>query len=445
MTRMETPRFLWILMAVGLVPQAAIAVDREDDVAIPIIIIDVTASPDQAGIDQLANTIDAPTIRGPDLFGRLGLLAPIAPGFEEEITRRFNQAQDDFFTGAHEKAEAGFKDIIKRAHDTPNSLLNPSPVREVVFKAHIFLAILAHSEKDEPRVEDELRIAAERFLDLSPSPMEFPPWVREQFAAVRKSIGTRFGDIHLDAPADCDLVLSGQVLGPGEVFKDIKAGDYVAQVRCLDQLSPSQRLVVADKPITYRPMVLSNAALHVGDRDIFLETTGDATPSELIGNAVSIARSGQWERLIAIVSRPEGTELWLIDASRGIVLRQASVELADAASCRHASASLVRDLSDLQLASTRVRTNRPWFKDGLAWTLVAVGAAALGTGIFLGQHEDHGKKTKSEVWAWTLQTVGIGALGTGTILFFIPAPLVVTQDRPRDRPLAIGLVGSVSF
>ena len=122
-------------------------------------------------------------------MGKLGLVAPLEEGFQTALEAQFTEAQDDFFSGEHQAAEQGFESIIKKAHGRPNSLLPPSPIRELVFKAHIYRAILAKGDGNLDRTREHIRRAANRFVDLTPASVDFPPWVVKAFRVAKEEMG----------------------------------------------------------------------------------------------------------------------------------------------------------------------------------------------------------------------------------------------------------------
>lgn len=145
--------------------------------------------------------------------------------------------------------------------------------------------------------------------------------------------------------------------------------------------------------------------------------------------------------MVAIVGRGDKTDVLLIDTQVGKAVRSASKKHVAGNSME---AGEEQSISLMLHSDTYKKSfeSKPWYKDGLAWTLVGTGLSALCGGIAIAQV--YRRPSEQEVWAWTLIAAGAGALGTGAVLFFIPAQRRSASGE-IETGMAIGFVGHIAF
>ncbi len=369
-------------LVVILATRAAPAENFHDKAAVPVVVVENGRAVETEAVDEIVSGLGAPVLRGQALAGRLGLVTPLEEGFAEKLDKKFQDAQNAFFSGQHEAAKEGFSEIIADAAANPGCLL--TPVRELVFKAHLYLAILAKGEDDLDVVNERLAVADEAFPDLAPSSVDFPPWLRKMF----------------------DKVRSGR---------------------------PSERNTVSDMQHRWHPDKLRKTDLRAEQEDLILEADASVTGSEIEADVLSIARSGGWNRIVVVVGRADGTHVALLDTARDGPVRNVDLGLNDATIAEAVATALVRPDGD--------NNRRRWYKDGLAWTLVGVGVACLSAGTVVARK--YGSPSKQEQLAWPLLVAGGGALGTGALLFVLPRDQSPPDTAGTD--VVIGVVGRVSF
>jgi hypothetical protein len=252
------------------------------------------------------------------------------------------------------------------------------------------------------------------------------------------------GEIALSAPPNCSFYLSGRDLGEGERFAGIDSGEHAAQVFCSGRLSTAQRLKVdRDSKTSFTPLVLDHLLVDIRESDLTFKSEINAETSSVVADMLSVASYGRWPRVVAIITRPAQTEVLLIDSGAKGIIRQKETQSKDPISLREAGAALVSDSSE-GFSGEKRSVVRAWYKDGLAWTAIGVGAAALGAGLYFGQV--YGAPSVQEPWIRAMIAGGAGIMGTGVILFFIPERALPSGDvETRQGKPVVGAAVSIAF
>ncbi|MCP4606300.1 MAG: hypothetical protein GY847_38280 [Proteobacteria bacterium] len=439
---MKLSCFMVTLLQFLLVSSELRAGEIPNNLSVPVIVIDVGHRVNSEAVDEVVRAIASPSFRGAELSKQLNLIAPLDPEFTKSIGKMFTRAEDLFFSGHDKKAEADFLEIIAKARSNPAGFSSSSFLRELVFKTHLHLAVIARGAGDSERVEQQLSLAAASFPDHTPAPVDFPPWVCSRFKAIRSQQGSPSGEIQLDAPKNCDLVLSGRELGRGVRFKEIEAGEHAVHVRCKGPTSPVQRLVIADQPVSYRPIIIANSRIDANASEFTLVFEKRASVSSIVKDVLSIASAGGWTRAVAIVGRAKEVEVWLIDNEIKGIVRRASAPPDNVKAIGEAGETLVRKLPKVEQRVLPAE-KRAWYKDSLAWTFVGTGIAALSAGIVLGQV--YGTPSNEESLAWALIVAGGGVIGTGVTLFFVPTYSGSAGSTIKGNDVAVGFRASFTF
>ena len=98
----------------------------------------------------------------------------------------------------------------------------------------------------------------------------------------------------------------------------------------------------------------------------------------------------------------------------------------------------------IEAPGSRDVPRRPWYSDGLAWSLFVGGAAAIAGGLVLGQV--HGTPSTAEAAAWALLAGGAGGATTGLVLFFVPRESGADRSAAdRRRAASIGVAVTTQF
>jgi hypothetical protein len=357
------------------------------DFSVPIIAIDVERAVDAEEVEEVIRGLNSPVIRGKALVERAELVPSLDADFTKVVQRLFTQAQDNFFSGKHQQAELDFAEIIDKASANHINRLTPRHLREIVFKSHIQLAVMAHESGDEKRMEEQLQSAFEKFSDLETISREFPPWVCRRYDSIRDVMKPKLDDIFVETSG----VVRSKLL-----------------------LRSQDLTIVADDGSRMRPLV----------RD-----------------ALALARRGAWTRLIAVVGKIDSMEVWLVDTDFNGVIRKNSIPRDDIGAASRAAEALLEEQS--QNGMELREEKRPWYKDGLAWTMVGVGGALLAGGLALGQV--YGTPSQIEPWAYALIAAGGGAIGTGAVLFFIQPFSSRSGIDSKEKNIAIGAAAGIKF
>ena len=115
-------------------------------------------------------------------------------------------------------------------------------------------------------------------------------------------------------------------------------------------------------------------------------------------------------------------------------MRSSKAGADDVLSARRAGRKLVQDPKKIDLMESVDR--QAWYKDGLAWSMIGTGAAALGTGLALWRVFD--TSSAEETWAWALIAAGGGFIVTGTVLFFFPVAVRGTSSFKDEEQIGLG-------
>ncbi len=416
-----------------------LADDLLEDVAVPIIVVDMGLAIGPAAVDEVVEAIASPTLRGEVLARRLNLVGSVDERFGQTLTRTFHQAQNLFFSGREKAAETAFKKIVAQSRANYLAVSASRSLREIVFKAHVYLAVVARGTTDDSLVEGWLRDAALGFPDFKPSTVDFPPWVCDDFDLVKSRAGSARGSIKIEAPLNCEMFLSGRNLGKDKEIKGIEFGEHAVNVSCAGRASPVQSLIVGRDETVYRPVVISRSQLEVSVDDVTLVADQGTTPSSIVWDLLAITRAGQWPRSIAVVGKENGVEVWLIDAGIGGIIRKASSDAEETGTAGGALISIIGN----EVKQVEPPKKRPWYKDGLAWTLVGVGLAAAATGLAIAREE--GTPSSKEPLAWALLVGGGGVFVTGTVLFFFPKDAAPNESGTGKSEAAYGLMIQGTF
>jgi hypothetical protein len=377
---------LAVVLVLGC-PVALFALEVPEDVRVPVIAIDAGQRVDSALVDAVIRQLDTPVIQGSDLAPRLVSLFHIDVELKRVLDGLFIRASDNFFAGRHEEAKTDFDDIVSFSESQPSAILDHL-LRKIVFKTHLYLAIIAKSKNDTARVDKHLLDAALFASDFEPEPAEFPPWLCERFALVSGSHGS------------------------------------VSSERA------------------YRPVALSHLQIVFGDGDFLLVKDDDAPLDSVAEDLLVLTRLGGWTRLVALVGTGKSVEIWLVDGSVNRIVRKTRMLKTDSKAVEKAITEIVFDPS-VAAWQKDIEQRRAWYKNGLAWPLVGVGAAMLTTGIVLSQTMS--MPSPEEVWAWTLIAGGAGLMGTGTVMFFFPVDHGRNRGSSKKNETAWGITVSGKF
>ncbi len=371
-----------VAVVVALWCPALFAAELPEEVRIPVIVVDAGQRVDSALVDEVVRKLDSPVIQGSDLGRRLGGLFHIDVELKRVLDGLFIRASDNFFAGRHEEAKTDFDDIIAFSKSQPSAILDYL-LRKIVFKTHLYLAIIAESRNRHAKVDAHLLAGALFAPDFKPEPAEFPPWLCERFVVVTESP---------------------------------KAG---AAAR------------------TYRPVALNHSRIVFGDGDFVLVKDDNAALDLLEDDLLVITRSGGWPRLVALVGTGKSVEIWLVDGSVETVVRQTRMLRTDSKTVEKAITEIVSDPA-VAMWQEDLQDRRAWYKNSLAWPLVGVGVAMLTAGIVLSQTMS--MPSPEEVWVWTLIAGGAGLTGTGTVMFFFPVDNKASTGPSKKNETAWGIM-----
>ena len=414
------------------------------DARVPLIAIEAERAISAREIEAVKKGLGSPVTDDLEMMERLSLLPPLDSGFVASMAATFEKGQNHFYAGRHEEAGTAFESVVEEAESNPAALISAPDLREIAFKARIHLAAIADVVDGRETAEEQLSVAAAGFPDLEPSTAEFPPWIHDRFKSLRRSEKIPSGEVTVDTLPGCELVLSGKVLGKRKRYRNVSPGPHSAQVKCLGQVSPMQYLrVTSGSTTSFSPLLLKRLRVEIDDKRLKFKTSDTEVVSSLVSEAVELTHYGDWPRAVVVLASEDETDLWLVDSSAGAVVRRASAPTGDRAAVERAGEKLAGRGEDIGRSAKNAEAKR-WYKDPLAWTLVGTGAAALGTGIALGQV--FGSPSAHEQWLWALIAVGGGMAGTGVVLFILPSGSGAEDGEDRSRRgLAAGLTASGSF
>ena len=426
----------WVLLAYA---STAAARDNEipDAVRMPLVVVNSGRAVTPGEVDAVADGLGVPLDRGSHLMTRMGLLNPPKPEDAVRMKELFDAAEDQFFNGKHREAAAKFREIVSWADAHPERLLIGSKVRDIVFKSHIVLAVIAAG--DEALVEQHFRAAA-AFEDLDPTRADFPPWVCEQFHSIKHQIRlSKERTAKIAQPMGCELHLAGKTVGAVTAGESLFPGETVVQAQCKGRSSLIQRIELLPGETAFSPIFLSDTSLVEDEADLRLSAAPGVDPADLTVDLLALLKATSRDRLVAIVGTRGELEVWLLDRRAGRVLRSAAVKSDDVASARRAGVSVATG-PETALLPESVAAVRPWYRDPLAWSFVGIGAAALGVGAAL--YGVYGKDNREEVIALTAMAGGGGLMGTGIVLFFFPMEEKAETAKSAKRIPVLGVRGT---
>ncbi len=368
-------------------PVRLFALQSTDDVRIPVIVVDAGERVDSALADAVIRQLESPVVQGVDLLPRLSGLFSINMELKRVLDGLFIRALDNFFAGRHGEAKTDFIEIVGFSKSQPAAILDHL-LRKIIFKTHLYLAIIAKSKRDDNRVVEHLLEAVLFSRDFEPEPAEFPPWLCERFARIKRSNDS----------------------------------------------------VPVERP--YRPAAFNHSEIVFSQSGFVLAKDDGAALDWMLKDLLVVAKSGGWTRLVAIVGTGAAVEIWLVDAEVNRVVRKTQMIKTDARAVEKAIAAIVGDPSLPEWKKDH-GDRRVWYKNGLAWSLAGVGAAMLTSGIVLSQVLD--RPSSEEVWAWTLIAGGAGLMTTGTVMFFFPVDYGRNGGPGKKNETAIGIMVSGKF
>jgi len=413
----------------------------QSDDLLPVVLVNMGRIPDQAEVVAAVKAMDSPTMRGAKISVVLGLHQPGAKQVADEALGAFERARNLFFSGDHEEARPIFASVYEIIAGSPDLMSLLPALRNAAFDAAVYLAIIGKNSTDEPSATNWLQKVADRFPDMEPAPSDFPPWVREEFAALKTAAGRDEGKLEMLAPPGCKFVVDGRELQTaGAVAGGLGIGPRSVRVLCHGRLSPVTTVVLGKSTVRYHPVLLSSSSILNTGEDIILEVEDGAERAAVVDDLLSLFRAGGWRRGVALVGEKEDLAVWLIDVDAAGIIRMGSGP-SDKSS--GTASSIVPDLiAPRDVVDGSDTLKKPWYRDGLAWTLVGAGLAALGTGVALGQV--YGGPSTQEPAAWALILAGSTVTATGVVIFVIP-DRGDAQNSGGDRELVVGLTGTWRF
>lgn len=428
--------------AIALCTRAA----ARPDAAIPVILVDAGRTPTAAQADLVSEGIASPSIRGGCLLQALGLRLDPEPR-PEEIAARHREALDLYYAGSHGEAGVRFEQVFEEITDRPVVMSREPSLREIAFEAAMHAAMIPGQTERGTATDEWIGMAVSRFPDLHPAPADYPPWLRERFEEVKATADIRSARVRMVAPAGCQLVIDGKVVKAGNVARVPEGVLVSAMARCHGRFSPAATIRAAKEEVAFTPIVLAGSSLDRTKEDAVLiiddGADGDDDAGRILDDVLAIARAGGWGRAIALVGRPDSLEVLLVDERSSRIARRDSGPAEDPDAAARLTSSLLPKADTVPLRSDGgVATDRKWYRDGLAWTLLGTGLAALGAGIAVGQV--YGAPSSQEPAAWALMLGGGAIAGTGAILFAVPAEANRTNRREGTGVL-VGAAASWTF
>ncbi len=383
-----------IALLLVFLPKTLSASESSDEIPVPLIVVNAGQRIESNLVEDVIRSLGSPFIRGQRLKRQLKLCTQKETDHGESMRQLFALAQDNFFSGRHTVATTNFNRAIKKTMSNPASYLCAPSLSELVFKSHIYLAVLAKGDNDETSVKEQLKLGAIHSPKRKPSSVDFPPWVLKQF----------------------ELVLE-------DTLHKIETGE------------------IKDKTVSYQPHILAHSKLAHDANDLVLLANRKTPLSSLVEDSLALAKSGGWSRILVVFGTPATIELWLVDSEINNIVRKASIVPGDIESVKRASISLVRDRQKIK--PNRLAKKKAWYKDVLAWTLVGTGLAAVSTGIALAIK--YGKDSSEEPWAQGLIAAGSGITASGVTIFFFPADTQKGSGSVKKNNVAVGMAIGGTF
>jgi hypothetical protein len=412
----------------------------ELEIRLPVAAVGLGRTPSAAEASAVSKALGAPVLAGSELLHSLGLADCGTAGEIRALEASHSTALEEFFAGNHERARESWE-ALSGAVDARPGLLAESPfLRRIVFESRLYLALIAKGANDDA-VVDRWIAAAARVEEFEPSASDFPPWVRERLSRLRVELaGFPEGAIEFVDAADCELWVDGRYAGVGQGKYTVPRGRHAVYGRCNGERSLVRDIEVGATPVEFAPELLHNLEVVREGDSLRMEATVDATDDEIARDLFVVARAVGTRRILAIVGRPDAAELFLIDADGVLRKRRALVE--DTAALAEAADALA--VGDVPTRPDKAsRADKPWYRDGVAWGLVASGLAVWGVGLAFGQI--YGSPSAEESAAWAMMAGGAVVAGTGGVLFFIPSVAPSSKSGDSKMSASIGCVGGVRF
>jgi hypothetical protein len=429
------PTAIALLGAVQALSGAAAEIESiPEDARLPLVVVEAGIPVATEEIDAFIRHLSTPVQRGENLMEQMGLLKPADPAVQVEMEEVFAEAENLFFEGYHREATAKLKRIVDWSDDHPESLLIGKAFRDIVFKSHVHLAVIALG--DERLVDAHLRSAA-RFQELIPTPTHFPPWVCERFNAVSAHDKAKGGEVvKVAAPKGCESTIVGNTVTQFSGAGSIKPGWAVVRTTCGKREGLVQRTEISSTQTGIKPVFLKAASLEVDAKDLILKAAPTVDETAMNEDLLSLLEMSGKPRLVALIGRSQTLEARLVDYRAGRAIRTAAVKRARTGAPAEAGAAIAAGL--VSTPETRPRAaDRRWYRDPAAWTLVGTGAAILGVGAAL--FSVYGGESVQESVALGAMAGGGGLLGTGIVLFFFAPKAEAKGVGSAKRIPAVGM------
>ncbi len=389
---------------------------------IPLVAVSQGESVDAALLDAAAKGLASPVARGEEILSALRIAALPADFTPERWLKVFDAGEADFFNGKLDTAERAFREVADFLTANPQVQGYFPTFREVWFKSHMFLAIIAHGSGDTPLFEQELTRAAE-ITEKAPSPTEFPPWVCAAFEGARHKLEEHpTGTLRVLGHEKCGVSVRGLSAGQGTTIEGVPVGTAYVRVRCGENAGPVQTIKIEkNKTAEMVPVLLESTALERRNGDIFLYAPDALSDDALIQDLTEFGRALKKDRLVVLVAKGDRTDLRLIDVGLRRAVRVATVQGATNEKSVQAAAEALT--AESRPAPTAVpekaikARRRPWYRDWVAWTAALAGAASLGAGIALDLR--YGLNSTQAPVAISLTAVGAGLVAAGGFMFMV--------------------------
>lgn len=419
----------------------ATADEPPDAVRLPIVIVDAGRRVEPEVVSAVAQGLDVPVIEGDALRKLLGLVGPVTTRDRAAIEADYAAATGAFFTGRHAEARDQLKALLAEIEADPVALAVEPALRPTGFGARLHLAMIAHGEADERTVKLQIAEAVARYPELEARSVDYPPWLRKMLSATKSQVPEPDGVVILEAPAECGLEVDGRaVMADGKTAPGITRGVHALRARCDDRLSPIGSLPIDDEPVSFRPLLLGHSRVVVDRYGMALEVGPTVELDAVVADVARVARAAGRPRAVAVIGRIARFELVLVDAAGGNVIRKVWWDAHDFDQVRAKADELAASSAGEQAGDVPAVSDKPWFRNGLAWVATGIGLAIAGTGFALGRI--HGTPSAEEPAAWALMAAGAGVAGTGIVLFLVPASASGDQD---DRVSTLGITGTIAF
>ncbi|MDD5305894.1 MAG: hypothetical protein PHU25_01100 [Deltaproteobacteria bacterium] len=432
---------LCALLALATAAAPAFAADEDDATRIPVLGVEAGGGLQGPVMDAVAIGLGVPSLGG------ALLAALIVPASKEaaktgDARARLAQGEEDFYAGRFEQSRSVLDGLVSDVERSALTFARDPGLREVVFRARIYLAQIAHRDGDNLEAERDLAGAVRLYPEMEPGPTDFPPWVCESAARLEREAAAFVGVLRIRIPAGCRAIVDGRDMGARGEISGLSPGPHAVQARCGNRIGPPGLVEVGETAQEFEPAALEHCAVMERDDGLRLVADDGASDAEIAGDAAILLRTSGRARSVVVVSRPHGMDVWLVDIGSRRIVRRAVAPSGDAEAVATAAGVLGRDIGE-GAARARDAEASAWYRDGLAWGLVAGGVAALSAGFALGQV--YGSPSRQEAWTWALFAAGGGLGATGLALFVVPGAWPANDVGASGGPVAIVAVGAVDF